>query len=76
MYISVKGLNQKCGFCGIALYDKEIDGEIMGEYIDYGRHIRGPLTMTFCSECWGRLVKNTETDQSDAIMKRKQLDRD
>lgn len=74
-HTAVQGLNQKCGICGIALYDLEVEGYVSGEYIDYKTHIHGPAEFTFCSECWGRIRDNAESDMGDAIMKRKQLER-
>ena len=69
-----KGLVEKCHACGIALYKREIDGEIRGEFVDYGNHEQGTINLTFCSECWCRLLDNTRKNQSDAIMKRAELE--
>lgn len=75
MPISItKGLEEKCHDCGIALYKIEIDGEIRGEFVDYGRHEQGMINLTLCSGCWDRLRENMKKEQGDAILKRAELD--
>ena len=71
------GLNQKCCDCGIALYDQEIAYEIVGHYIDYIDHKPGEIQgLLFCSGCRDRILHNLKTDQGDAILKRKELERE
>ena len=71
-----KGLDEKCHLCGFALRKKEIEAEIMGTFVDYGEHKTGTLNLTFCSECWGKIKEFGNKDQGDAILKRKELERD
>jgi hypothetical protein len=71
-----KGLNQKCCDCGIALYSQEIAYEITGTYIDYIEHVPGQITVLLCSGCRERLLHNLHADQGDAILKRKELERE
>lgn len=70
------GLNSKCCDCGIALYDQEIAFEIVGRYIDYIDHKPGEIVLLYCSGCREKIVHNAHTDQGDAILKRKELERE
>lgn len=70
------GLNQKCSDCGIALYKDEIAYEITGTYIDYIDHVPGEINILLCSGCRERLLHYLHSDQGDAILKRKELERD
>jgi len=71
-----KGLDEKCHLCGFALRKGEIDAQINGTYVDYGEHDYGTITLTFCSECWGKIKEFGKKDQGDAILKRKELERE
>jgi hypothetical protein len=71
-----KGLDDKCCVCGIALYQNEIAGELWGTYVDYLKHERGSMAVHFCSECWNRILEITNKGQGEAIMKRKELERE
>jgi len=71
-----KGLDEKCCDCGIAIHKKEIDGELEGRYADYGEHEQGGMRPKFCSGCWGRIKEILKKDQGDAILKRKELERE
>jgi hypothetical protein len=76
-----KGLTEKCCDCGIALKDKEVDGELIGKIVDYGEHKTYEFDgitdrLPLCSGCLGRMKENRAKDQGDAIMKRKELDKD
>ena len=71
-----KGLDNKCCDCGIALHKREIDGELDGRYSDYGEHEQGDMHLKFCSGCWGRIKEILKRDQGDAILKRKELERE
>jgi hypothetical protein len=71
-----KGLDEKCHLCGFALRKKEIEAEITGTFVDYGERKTGTINLTFCSECWGGLTEISKRDQGDAILKRKELERE
>lgn len=71
-----KGLDEKCCDCGIALYKKEITGELGGWFIDYVEHEEGDVHLKFCSGCWERIKEIMKRDQGDAILKRKELERE
>lgn len=77
-----KGLDEKCCDCGIALKKIEIDGEFVGgNFIDYGEHTQtyidgDRITMKFCSGCKERIKTYLNKDQGDAILKRKELEKD
>ena len=71
-----KGLNNKCADCGIAVYPLEIAYEISGSYIDYIKHVPGQITILLCSGCRERILQNLHADQGDAILKRKELERE
>ena len=70
------GLNNKCCDCGIALYKEEIAYEISGGYIDYIEHAPGQISVLLCSGCRERILHNIHADQGDAILKRKELERE
>ena len=45
-------LCEVCGFCGIALYNHEISGEILnGIFIDYEKREAGPASFVLCPKC-------------------------
>ena len=69
-----KGLDDRCCYCGIALYKHEISACCNGTYIDYDAHDFGEVEILFCSECWTRIKKNMDEEQSEAIMRRLELD--
>jgi hypothetical protein len=71
-----KGLDHKCCDCGIAIRSEEIAYEIHGGYIDYIKHEPGQITILLCSGCRERLLQNIHADQGDAILKRKELERE
>jgi hypothetical protein len=71
-----KGLNHKCCDCGIALKKEEIAYEVTGSYIDYIDHIPGQFNGLFCSGCRERILHNFQSDQGDAILKRKEIEKD
>ena len=71
-----KGLDQKCYDCGIALHKLEVAYEIRGEFVDYIEHKTGTIDITLCSGCRDRLVEFLKKDQGDAILKRKELERE
>jgi hypothetical protein len=70
------GLDFKCCDCGIALKKKEVDAEISGTYSDHGEHEQGCIELKFCSGCWERIREISRKDQGDAILKRKELERE
>ena len=70
------GLSNKCCDCGIALYKEEIAYEVTGTYIDYIEHCPGQITILLCSGCRERILHNLHADQGDAILKRKELERE
>jgi len=71
-----KGLDQKCYDCGIALNQLEIAYEIRGEFVDYIERKTGTINITLCSGCRERIIEYLKKDQGDAILKRKELERD
>jgi hypothetical protein len=71
-----KGLDEKCCDCGIAIRKIEVDGELEGRYADYGEHEQGDIHLKFCSGCWGRIKEILKKDHGDAILKRKELERE
>jgi len=68
-------LTEKCHFCGIALYKREIAFAFNGLFMDFDDHDWCNGCITLCSECRDRLKKNTEEDQSAAVLRRAALDR-
>lgn len=72
----IKGLDEKCCDCGIALHKKEVDAELDGWFVDYSEHDQGDMRLKFCSGCWGRIKEILRRDQGDAILKRKELEGD
>jgi hypothetical protein len=71
-----KGFNQKCCDCGIAIRKEEIAYEIRGDFIDYIEHRPGQISILLCSGCRERLIQNTNLDMGDAILKRKEIERE
>ncbi|MGD0535918.1 MAG: hypothetical protein ABR999_10860 [Methanoregula sp.] len=70
-----KGLNQQCAYCGIAIKDEEIAGQIDGQYVDYLKHRTGVIDrMLFCSGCWEHIELSNKSNLGDAILKRKELE--
>lgn len=70
------GLTEKCSDCGIALKKNEIAYEIRGEYIDYIEHSPGEINILLCYGCRERILHNIHSDQGDAILKRKEIERE
>jgi hypothetical protein len=73
---SIHSLGEKCCDCGIAISKQEIAYEIRGDFIDYIEHTPGQINITLCSGCRERLIHNTNIDQGDAILKRKEIERE
>jgi len=71
-----KGLDCKCYDCGIALKKTEVAYEIRGEYIDYVEHETGEIDITLCTGCRDRVLEYLKKDQGDAILKRKEIERE
>ncbi len=76
-----KGLNHKCCDCGIALKQNEVGGEFIGRIVDYGEHKTTEFDgvtsrLLLCSGCLERLKEIRAKDQGDAILKRKEIEKD
>jgi hypothetical protein len=75
------GLTHKCCDCGIALKKEEVAGAfVAGRLVDYANreteYIDDEKPIEFCSGCLGRIKEHRAKDQGDAILKRKELERD
>ena len=74
-----KGLNWKCCDCGIALYKEEKALELIGKCIDFIDHKTSDMRedeFIFCSGCRERIMENHSRYLGDAILKRKELEKD
>lgn len=44
-----------CNICGIALFQKEVSGEVNGTFINYDEHRNGTIQLSFCPGCLAKI---------------------
>jgi hypothetical protein len=48
-------LSDICGFCGIAIYQREVAAEFAGKWVDYEERTTGDGSFALCGECRQRI---------------------
>lgn len=56
-----------CYICGFTLPKTDLAADICGDFVDYNKRVRGNITFSICTECWDKLITNTEGGLESAI---------
>ena len=63
-----------CGHCGFALYQKEVEAQVEGKFIDHiERRISNCIIYGLCSECRKRVKSALEGGMEAAVKRRREM---